>query len=189
MTTGPIVSAPATPGTLAPTTPTPPSRRIISRTPRQTATGAVRVPPTVEYGVEPSVPPRPSRRDITLPPISRPRPYLTTFVTSAHAAWPVPTVPIPSDRHRAEPVATPLETWTSTHLNFIGVHARRSTDRIYICEFDVREVQIPVVVVFDDGHGQHLDHSLVHLLNASVTVGLVGACSKLARSRKLIHSW
>lgn len=39
-------------------------------------------------------------------------------------------------------------------------------------------------MVFVGGHGQHVGHSLVHTFNASVSVCLVGDCSKLARSQK-----
>ena len=48
---------------------------------------------------------------------------------------------------------------------------RRRADRIVVSELDVRELQIPDVLLLVDDHSQHLGHSVVHPLNASVTVG------------------
>ena len=53
---------------------------------------------------------------------------------------------------------------------------------------DVRELQIPVVLSFIDDHTLHLSHSVVHPLNASVTVWMVGACGKLAYSQQVVDS-
>ena len=80
------------------------------------------------------------------------------------------------------------ETWKSTHVNFVGRQTRRRADRIVVCELDVMELQIPVVLSFIDDHSQHLKHSVVHPLNASVTVWMIGACGKLAHSQKLVDS-
>ena len=62
------------------------------------------------------------------------------------------------------------------------------TELLYVNEFDVRQMQIPTVLSFSDDHSQHLGHSVVHPLNASVTVGMIGACSKLAHAQRLIYS-
>ena len=80
------------------------------------------------------------------------------------------------------------ETWESIHVNLIGRQTRRRTDRIVVCELDVTELQIPVVLSFVDDHSQHLSHSLVHPLNGSVTVWMIGACGKLTHSQKLVDS-
>ena len=77
------------------------------------------------------------------------------------------------------------EAWKSTHVNLVGRQTRRRADRI--CELDVRELQIPVVLSFVDDHSQHLGHSVVHPLNAFFAVGMIGDCGKLAHSQQLIY--
>ena len=52
----------------------------------------------------------------------------------------------------------------------------------------VGELQIPVVLLFVDDHSQHLGHSVVHPLNASVAVGMIGACVQLAHPQQLVYS-
>ena len=71
------------------------------------------------------------------------------------------------------------ETWESPHVNFVGRHFRCRANRIVVSELDVREPQIPVVLLLVDDHSQHLGHSVVHPLNASVAVRIIGACGKL----------
>ena len=80
------------------------------------------------------------------------------------------------------------ETGKSTHVNLVGYQTRRRADRIVVFELDVRELQIPVVLSFIDDHSQHMDHRMVHPLNASVTVWMIGACGKLAHSQQLVYS-
>ena len=73
-------------------------------------------------------------------------------------------------------------------MNLVGRQTRRRADRIVVCELDVRELQIPVVLSFIDDHSQRLSHSVVHPLTASVTVWMIGACGKLAHSQQLVDS-
>ena len=81
---------------------------ISTLTRRPAATAAIAAPPAVDYGFEPGGAPRPSARRVNSPPrVPRPRPGPPTAATPAPAASSVPTVPIPSDRDRAEPVETP----------------------------------------------------------------------------------
>ena len=80
------------------------------------------------------------------------------------------------------------ETWKSTHVNFVGRQTRRRADQIVVCKLDVRELQIPVVLSFVDDRGQHLGHSVVHTLNASVAVWMIGAFGNLAHSQQLVYS-
>ena len=80
------------------------------------------------------------------------------------------------------------ETRKSTHVNLVGGQTRRRADRVVVCELDVMELQIPVVLAFIDDHSQYLGHSVIHLLNASVTVWFVGAYGKFAHSQKLVDS-
>ena len=65
---------------------------------------------------------------------------------------------------------------------------RCSADLIVVNELDVREPQIPVVLLLVDDHSQHLGHSVVHLLNASSAIGIIGACGQLAHPQQLVYS-
>ena len=80
-----------------------------------------------------------------------------------------------------------VETWKSAHVDLVGRQAHRRADGIVVREFDVRTMQVPIVLSLVDDHSQHLGHGVVHPLNASVTVGMIGACSKLAHAKQLIY--
>ena len=100
--------APASAGSPGHPTVKPPSDRISAWTRRRTATAGA-PPPAVDYGFGPGGAPRPSsRRAITPPRVPRPRPAPPITATPASVASSVPTMSIPSDRDRAEPVGTPL---------------------------------------------------------------------------------
>ena len=73
-------------------------------------------------------------------------------------------------------------------MSFVRRQARRRADGVVVSEFDVRQMQDPIVLSLVDDHIQHLGHSVVHPLNAPVTVGMIGACSKLAYAQQLIYS-
>ena len=80
------------------------------------------------------------------------------------------------------------ETWTSAHFDFVGGQVRRHANIIVVDGFDVRQMQILTVLPLVDDHTQHLGHSAAHMLNDSITVGRIGAGSKLAHARQLICS-
>ena len=63
------------------------------------------------------------------------------------------------------------ETWKPANVNPVGRQTRRRANRNVVGELDVRELQIPVVMLFVDDHGQHLGHSVVHPLNALFPLG------------------
>ena len=75
-----------------------------------------------------------------------------------------------------------------TLVNLVGSQTRCSTDQTVVSELDVREPQIPVALLLIDDDSQHLGHSVVHPLNASVAVGMIGACGQLAHPQQLAHS-
>ena len=93
---------------------------------------------------------------------------------------------VPYDAGAVEPRQG--ETWESAHVDLVGPLARRRADRIVVSELDVRQMLVPIVLSLVDDHSQHLGHGLVHQLNAPVTVGMLGACSKLAHVQQLIYS-
>ena len=80
------------------------------------------------------------------------------------------------------------ETWESAHVDLLRRQAHRRADGIVVSEFDVRKMQVSIVLSLVDDHSQPLDHSAVHPFNAPVTVGMIGACSKLSHAQQLIYS-
>ena len=107
--TAPAASAPSPPDNPEPLNVLPPSGCIFARTRRRTAAAAGTALPAVDYGFRPGGAPRPPiRRDITPPQAPRPRSPVPVVMAPTPAASPVPTIPIPSDHDRAEPVGTPL---------------------------------------------------------------------------------
>ena len=77
--------------------------------------------------------------------------------------------------------------WKSAHVDLVGRQTRDRADGILDREFDVGKMQVPIVLSLVDDHSQHLGHSVVHPLNAPVTVGIIGACSKLVHTQQLIY--
>ena len=67
------------------------------------------------------------------------------------------------------------EAWESAHVDLVRRQARRRADIFVVSEFDVRQMQVLNVLSLVDDHSQHLGHSVVHPLNAPVTVGMIGA--------------
>ena len=80
------------------------------------------------------------------------------------------------------------ETWESAHVDLVGRQTRRRAVEIVVSEFNVRKMQVPIVSSLVDDRTQHLGHSVVHPINAPVTVGMTGASSKLAHVQQLIYS-
>ena len=70
----------------------------------------------------------------------------------------------------------------SAHVDFVGRETRRRANVIVVSEFYVGQVQIPIVLSLVDDHSQHFYYSVVYPLNAPVTVGVIGACSKLVHT-------
>ena len=73
-------------------------------------------------------------------------------------------------------------------MDLIRRQTRRRIDRIFVRELGVRQVHISIFLSFVDDHIQHFGHGVVHPLNASVAVGVIGACGKLAYSKHLVYS-
>ena len=80
------------------------------------------------------------------------------------------------------------EPWESAHVDLVGRQTRRRANGVVVSEFDVGQMQVPVVLSLVDDHSQHLCHSVIYPLNAPVTVGMIGACSKLVYPQQLIYS-
>ena len=71
------------------------------------------------------------------------------------------------------------EPWESAHVDHVGRQTRRRADGVVVSEFYLGQMQVPIVLSLVDDHSQRLGHSVVYPLNAPVTVGMIGACSKL----------
>ena len=49
-------------------------------------------------------------------------------------------------------------------------------------------MQVPIELSLVDDHSQHLCHGVINPLNTPVTVGMIGACSKLVHTQQLMYS-
>ena len=107
--TDPAASAPSPPGNPASPTGLLPTGRILTRTRRWLASANGTTSPAVDYGFGPDVAPHPPAWCTNNPlRVPRPRPPLAVVTAPSPAASLVPTVPIPSERDRTEPVGTPF---------------------------------------------------------------------------------
>ena len=80
------------------------------------------------------------------------------------------------------------EPWESARVDLVGRQTRRRASGIVVSELYVGQMQVPIVLSLVDDHSQHFGHSVVYPLNAPVTVGMIGACSKLVHTQQLIYS-
>ena len=80
------------------------------------------------------------------------------------------------------------EPWESAHVDLVERQTRRRSDGVTASELFVGKMQVPMVLSLVDDHSQHLCHSAIYPLSAPVTVGVIGACSKLVHTQQLIYS-
>ena len=72
-------------------------------------------------------------------------------------------------------------------MDVVGRQTRRRADGVVVSEFNVGEMQFPIVLSLVDDHSQHLGHSVIYPLNAAVTRGVIGACSRFVHTQQLIY--
>ena len=73
-------------------------------------------------------------------------------------------------------------------MDLVGRQTGHHADGLVVSEFYVGQMQVPIVLSLIDDHSQHIRHSVIYPLNAPVTVGMIGACSKLVQAHQLIYS-
>ena len=71
-------------------------------------------------------------------------------------------------------------------MHFIGSEACRGVDRVVVGVLNVREVCIPVILVFVAYHGQHLRHGVIYAFYSPVTTRVVGACRYFVYTKELV---
>ena len=71
-------------------------------------------------------------------------------------------------------------------MHFVGSETCCGADRVIVGVFNVREVYIPVILVFVAGHGQHLRHGVVYAFDAPVTTRVVGACREFVYTKEFV---
>ena len=72
-------------------------------------------------------------------------------------------------------------------MNLVGGQASGGADRIVVGELHVRQLRIPIVLLFVDDNSQHLGHCVVNTLHTTVTAWMVGAGGDFSNTQKLIH--
>ena len=73
-------------------------------------------------------------------------------------------------------------------MGLVGHQTRRRANGIVVVsKLYVGHMQVPIVLSLVDDHSQNLGHNVVYLLNAPVTVGMIGACRKLMHTQQLIN--
>ena len=76
------------------------------------------------------------------------------------------------------------ESRETVHVHLVRGQSRGGAHSVVVREFDVWQVEIPVVLTFVDDHGEHLSHCVVDSFDAP-TVGVVGARGDFAHTEAL----
>ena len=63
----------------------------------------------------------------------------------------------------------------AVHMHLIWDQPGGGADGIIVCKLHVRQVDVPVVLSFDEDHHHNLSHGVIDALNVTVAVGMVGA--------------
>ena len=71
-------------------------------------------------------------------------------------------------------------------MHFVGSETCRGADRVIASVFNVREVYIPVILVFVADHGQHLRHGVVYAFDTPVTTRVIGACPEFVHTKEFV---
>ena len=74
-------------------------------------------------------------------------------------------------------------------MYFIGSEPCRGVDGVVVGVLNVREVSVPVVLVFVAYHGQHLRHGVIYAFDSPVTTRVVGARRKLVYTEELVDGY
>ena len=80
------------------------------------------------------------------------------------------------------------EPWESAHVDLVERQSRRRADGVVVSEFYVGPMQVSITLSLVDDDSQYLCHSVIYPLNAPVTVGMIGTCSKLVHTQQLMYS-
>ena len=73
-------------------------------------------------------------------------------------------------------------------MHLAGGQPCGGTDGIAIRKFHERPVDIPFILLFIDDHSKQLNHGMVHALDVSVAVRMVGVCCSFAHALELVYS-
>ena len=74
-------------------------------------------------------------------------------------------------------------------MYFIGSEPCRGVDGVVVGVLNVREVSVPVILVFVPYHGQHLRHGVIYAFGRRSSLACVhrGACRRLLRAVRRIE--
>ena len=71
-------------------------------------------------------------------------------------------------------------------MYLVGSEACRGANRVIVDVFDVREVCIPVILVFVADHDQLLCHDVIYAFDTLVTARVVGACREFVYTQEFV---
>ena len=73
-------------------------------------------------------------------------------------------------------------------MNLIEGRPGGGTDVIIASKFHVRQMSIPIIWSFVDDHSEYLSYGMNHVLDAAVSVRLIGTCHNFAHAMELVDS-
>ena len=68
------------------------------------------------------------------------------------------------------------EAGETAHVYFVRCEAGSRADGVVVRTFDVRELYVPIGLLFVSDHGEHEGHGVVDAFDAAVGARMVGAC-------------
>ena len=71
-------------------------------------------------------------------------------------------------------------------MHFFESEACRGANIVIVGVFDVREVCIPVILVFVAGHGQNWCHGVAYAFDTPVTARMVDACREFVYTQEFV---
>ena len=73
-------------------------------------------------------------------------------------------------------------------MHLIGGQPGGGTDGIIVSKFHVWQMGIPIILPLVDDHSEHLNHGMIHGLDAAVSVSMIGTSRNFARGEELVNN-
>ena len=73
-------------------------------------------------------------------------------------------------------------------MHLVGGQPGGGTDGIIVSKLYVRQMGIPIILSLVDEHTDHLSHGVIHALNATVAVRMIGYSRHFVHAEQLVDS-